>query len=239
VALFSAKPYEDYTPVQKSVVIPAGSASAPVDVTIDQENVQEMDEHFFGVISAASNQAKIGDGSGTGTIPENDHAGNAYLNILRAEEPVDHPYWKPASFSCLIPGACQPCVLHNSSVFEGTAAGNTVGVKWALDGNYSNPIELYFETRPGTAIASDFVSTTGSGVVLPYTFVPTVQPMNILIANFQTRPDSVKEANEAFSVRVTGAGVSMPESCGGVNAPSPDNAFGSIGSSSVTITNDD
>ena len=61
----------DYTTASGSKTIPAGSTSVPINIVVKGDTVDEPDETFGVTISAPVN-ATIGDGSGVGTISDDD-----------------------------------------------------------------------------------------------------------------------------------------------------------------------
>ena len=62
----------DYTAISGTLTIPAGSTTGTINISINGNTVVEANETFTVTLSSAVNSAGIADGSGTGTILNDD-----------------------------------------------------------------------------------------------------------------------------------------------------------------------
>ena len=155
----------DYGSTSGTVIIPAGSTTATIEVTIFGDNVTEITEQYFVTLSAPVN-ATIADDTGIGTILDNDLV-EFSIEALSGSEVPDHSYvdeGEDASYTISYDGTLADGV--QASVTFDTASGTVVNFD-AIEG-------VDFDESTGT-----LVFTGGSGVTSVTVFVQTTEDLLI------------------------------------------------------------
>ena len=165
----------DYGATSGTVTIPAGSLSATIQVEIFGDNVTEITEQYFVTLSAPVN-ATIADGTGIGTILDNDLV-EFSIEALSGSEGGQQSFVDEgdiASYTISYDGTLADGV--QAAVTFDTASGTTVNFD-AIEG-------VDFDESTGT-----LVFTGGSGVTSVVVFV-------------QTTGDSFVENDENYSINL-------------------------------------
>ncbi len=176
----------DYISVSGTATIPAGSSSTTVNVQTLQDNIYEGLEQFRLNISSPSSNLVIDDGSGLGSIVDDD------------EKPTVTIVGKPGTNG----NPDNP----NTSVDEGDTGCTSVTLTIKLSNPASEAITVPWSTGGGTATAgTDY--TVASGTV---TFAPGETSKTITVC---VNGDYLDEPNETFEVNLgtpTGPAVVPP-----------------------------
>jgi hypothetical protein len=207
-----ANPTSDYSLTPGgSVQFGPNQRTADFAVPTTEDSVGELAETFYANAYAPAGQATFTDRLGIATIAASDgFSSSAKL-------------WLGTDSATL----GQSCAAWPVLVKEGNpGAPMSQTMRWKLTGSSTlpNPVEVYWQTKGGTALmyqsgsAADFVPTFGSTIV---SSINQAGSFNVGI-----NPDSVLESNENFSVELAASSVQTNQCAGGA-----------VGT--VTIQNDD
>jgi hypothetical protein len=110
----------DYTAqVDQIATIAAGSSSTTISIPINADSVDEInDNETFNVILSNAVNATIADGTGVGTIIDDDVA---QLSVSDTSFDEGNAGQKPASFSVTLSNVCDHAISFNYSLADGTA----------------------------------------------------------------------------------------------------------------------
>lgn len=132
----TASSASDYTAVDSALIIPAGDTTGTITVKVHGDTTHEADETFFLQLDSPTN-ATLADGSGTGTILNDDAA----------------PPVKPS------------IRVNDESIFEGNSGTKVLTFTITLSSATTNTVKVSFTTSDGTAKASDHDYVSKSGVL--------------------------------------------------------------------------
>ena len=134
----------DFTAKSGTVTFPAGATSATVKVPVSGDTDDEPDESFNLVLSSPVGTA-IGDGTGVGTIIDDD------------------------------PTTGRRLAIGDVSVHEGDAEGRAAVFTVSLSKSSTGYVTVNFATVKGTAVGADFTATSGTLTFSPGSTSATVK----------------------------------------------------------------
>jgi hypothetical protein len=159
----------DYEPTSGTLTFAAADTTKQVSVTVNGDTTPEVDETFTVVLSSPTN-ATISQGTGTGTISNDDEsvsAGQLIISEFRLRGPGNAPPVAPATASAAKkPGVSTPCGGSNAGVVGGKRKlrGLVLSIPTPLDPDLSPEandefIELYNATNSPLLVTTTDGST--------------------------------------------------------------------------------
>jgi hypothetical protein len=170
----------DYVATSGTVTFPPGDTSEPISVTVNGDNTNEPNEPFNVLLSNPTN-ATISDGTGVGTIINDDSGGGGCTK------------------NC--PPAGPALSISDATVTEPDTGTVVASFVVTLSPSSTGTVTVNFATANGTKFGatapSDYLATSG-----PLTFSPGETTKTIEVT---VNGDLVPEPNETFFVNLSGA----------------------------------